>query len=41
LPVYQRAGIVVYARRAVSFEDPRARGFLPRTVAHRLLPSLD
>jgi len=41
LGVYQRAGFVVYARRAVSFEDPRERGILPRTLAHRLLPALN
>jgi len=36
LRVYQRAGFVVYARRAVLFEDPRERGILPRTLGHRL-----
>jgi GNAT superfamily N-acetyltransferase len=36
LSVYQRAGFVVYARRSVLFEDPRARGILPRTLGHRL-----
>src|SRR5215467_13820312 len=36
LRVYQRAGFVVYARRAVRFEDPRERGILPRTRGHRL-----
>ena len=41
LGVYQRAGFVVYARRAVVFEDPRERGTLPRTLGHRLLPPLD
>lgn len=41
LGVYQRAGFVVYARRAVSFEDPRSAGILPRTLTHRLLPPLD
>src|SRR6516162_2283730 len=40
-PVYQQAGFVVYARRQVSFEDPRERGILPRTLIHRLLPPLD
>ena len=29
LGVYQRAGFVVYARRAVSFVDPRRLGILP------------
>jgi GNAT superfamily N-acetyltransferase len=29
LSTYQRAGFVVYARRPVSFEDPRASGILP------------
>jgi GNAT superfamily N-acetyltransferase len=32
LRVYQRAGFVVYARRAVTFEDPRQRGVVPRTL---------
>ena len=40
LGVYQQAGFVVYARRWVSFEDPRERGILPRSVNHRLLPPL-
>src|ERR1700732_1169079 len=30
LRVYQQAGFVVYARRPVSFDDPRRRGVLPR-----------
>ena len=34
-------GFVVYARRPVSFEDPRLHGILPRTLRHRLLPPLD
>jgi GNAT superfamily N-acetyltransferase len=41
LSVYQQAGFVVYARRPVLFEDPRERGILPRTLAHRLLLPLD
>jgi GNAT superfamily N-acetyltransferase len=41
LGVYQRAGFVVYARRPVSFEDPRRLGILPRGLRHRLLPPLD
>jgi GNAT superfamily N-acetyltransferase len=41
LGVYQRAGFVVYARRPVSFEDPRRLGLLPRGLRHRLLPPLD
>jgi GNAT superfamily N-acetyltransferase len=36
LRVYQQAGFVVYARRAVQFEDPRERGILPRGPGHRL-----
>jgi hypothetical protein len=32
LRVYQRAGFAVYARRAVSFDDPRQRGVLPRIL---------
>jgi GNAT superfamily N-acetyltransferase len=35
LRVYQQAGFVAYARRAVSFEDPREHGLLPRTLARR------
>ena len=38
LRVYQQSGFVVYARRPALFDDPRERGFLPRTLAHRLLP---
>jgi GNAT superfamily N-acetyltransferase len=38
LGVYQQAGFVVYARRPVLFDDPRERGILPKTAAHRLLP---
>lgn len=41
LGVYQRSGFVVYDRRAVSFEDPRERGILPRSLKHPLLPPLD
>ena len=41
LSTYQRAGFVVYARRPVSFEDPRRLGILPRDLRHRLLPPLD
>jgi ribosomal protein S18 acetylase RimI-like enzyme len=41
LGVYQRAGFVVYARRPVSFEDPRLLGILPRGLTHRLLPPLE
>ncbi len=40
LPLYQRAGFVVYARRQVSFEDPRESGILPRSLEHPLLPPL-
>ena len=32
LRVYQQAGFTVYARHAVSFDDPRRRGVLPRTL---------
>ena len=35
LRVYQRAGFVVYARRAVSFDDPRESGILPRNLGYR------
>lgn len=41
LSVYQRAGFVVYARRPVSFDDPRASGIVPQTVSLRLLPPVD
>jgi GNAT superfamily N-acetyltransferase len=40
LPLYQRAGFVVYARREVSFDDPRESGILPRSLEHPLLPPL-
>ena len=40
LPLYQRAGFVVYARRPVSFDDPRESGVLPRSLDHPLLPPL-
>jgi len=35
LRVYQRAGFVVYARRAVTFDDPRESGILPRNLGNR------
>lgn len=41
LSVYQRAGFTVYARRRITFEDPRPSGILPRTLVHPLLPPLD
>jgi GNAT superfamily N-acetyltransferase len=40
LPLYQRLGFVVYARRDASFEDPRLTGVLPRTLVHPRLPPL-
>jgi GNAT superfamily N-acetyltransferase len=40
LPLYQRAGFVVYARRQVRFDDPRECGILPRSLEHPLLPPL-
>jgi len=40
LPLYQRAGFVVYAQRTVKFEDPRERGILPRSLRHPRLPLL-
>ena len=40
LPLYQRAGFVVFARRQVSFDDPRESGILPRSLDHPLLPPL-
>jgi len=36
LRVYQQAGFIVYARRTVLFEDPRALGILPPTAGHKL-----
>jgi GNAT superfamily N-acetyltransferase len=41
LPLYQRAGFIVYARLPVQFEDPRERGILPRSLKHPRLPPLD
>jgi GNAT superfamily N-acetyltransferase len=41
LPLYQRAGFVVYAQRNASFADPRERGILPRSLRHPRLPPLD
>jgi len=41
LGLYQRCGFKVYERRAVSFDDPRATGVLPRDLKHPLLPPLD
>ena len=40
LGVYQRAGFVVYRREAVTFDDPRLTGALPRDLRHPLLPPL-
>lgn len=40
LPLYQRAGFVVYAQRPVIFDDPRERGILPRSLKHPRLPVL-
>ena len=40
LGLYQRSGFAVYDRRRVSFDDPRERGILPRTLTHPLLPPL-
>jgi GNAT superfamily N-acetyltransferase len=37
---YQRAGFVVYDRRTLRFEDPRARGILPRDLPNPRLPPL-
>ena len=41
LGYYQQAGFEVYARRPLRFEDPRLRGFLPRSLHHSRLPPLD
>lgn len=40
LRVYQQAGFTVYARRKITFEDPRTSGILPRALVHPLLPPL-
>ena len=40
LSTYQQAGFVAYARRPISFEDPRTHGILPKTHSHRFLPPL-
>ena len=40
LPLYQRAGFVVYAQRETWFDDPRETGILPRSLEHPLLPAL-
>ncbi len=40
LPLYQRAGFVVYGRREVKFEDPRLTGILPRDLINPRLPPL-
>jgi ribosomal protein S18 acetylase RimI-like enzyme len=37
---YQRAGFVVYDRQKLRFEDPRARGILPRDLPNPRLPPL-
>jgi GNAT superfamily N-acetyltransferase len=41
LGLYQRSGFKVYERRAVTFDDPRLTGVLPRSLKHPLLPPLD
>jgi GNAT superfamily N-acetyltransferase len=41
LGYYQRAGFVVYDRRPLCFEDPRALGILPRDLPNPRLPPLD
>lgn len=38
---YQRAGFVVYQRRELRFEDPRLKGYLPRSLRHPRLPPLE
>jgi ribosomal protein S18 acetylase RimI-like enzyme len=40
LGLYQRAGFQVYRRQAVTFEDPRLTGALPRELMHPLLSPL-
>jgi len=41
LSYYQQAGFVVYDRRPLRFEDPRAHGILPRDLPNPRLPPLD
>jgi len=41
LGYYQQAGFVVYDRRPLRFEDPRAHGILPRDLSNPRLPPLD
>ena len=41
LGLYQRCGFKVYERRAVTFDDPRVTGVLPRNLKHPLLPALE
>jgi GNAT superfamily N-acetyltransferase len=41
LGLYQRAGFRVYRRDAVTFDDPRVSGILPRSLKHPLLPVLE
>jgi GNAT superfamily N-acetyltransferase len=41
LGLYQRCGFKVYERRAVTFDDPRVTGVLPKSLTHPLLPPLD
>jgi GNAT superfamily N-acetyltransferase len=40
LGLYQRSGFKVYERRAVTFDDPRVTGVLPKSLKHPLLPAL-
>ncbi len=40
LGYYQQAGFVVYDRRSLRFEDPRAHGILPRDLPNPRLPPL-
>jgi len=41
LRTYRQTGLVVFARRPISFQDPREHGILPGALTHRLLPPLD
>ena len=41
LGLYQRCGFRVYERRAVTFDDPRVTGVLPRGLKHPLLSPLE
>jgi hypothetical protein len=41
LRTYQQTGFVVYARRPISFQEPREHGILRGALTHRLFPPPD